>query len=114
MSDKRKIELKFRTEGESRAYVEGFLSAVNNFIRYLKEESSEQATETMLLISKALKSTIEPKRSHGEWLRKNNSNSWFECSVCKEVSDVVTIMREPTWKFCPNCGASMVKEGDPE
>lgn len=51
-------------------------------------------------------------RPHGEWLRKNNSNSWFECSVCKEVSDVVTIMREPTWKFCPNCGADMREVGE--
>lgn len=50
---------------------------------------------------------FEDERPHGEWLRKNNSNSWFECSVCKEVSDVVTVMREPTWKFCPNCGAEM-------
>lgn len=58
MSDKRKIELKFRTEGESRAYVEGYLSAVNDFIRWLKEEPVEQAMKTMLQISEALKSTV--------------------------------------------------------
>ena len=62
-------------------------------------------------INMVLEAVKEPKC--GEWVRKNNSNSWFECSVCKEVSDVVTIMREPTWQFCPNCGSdNRKKEGE--
>ena len=77
-----------------------------------KMNSGQWSDAVMFGMKKAI-SIIESmqERPHGEWLRKNNSNSWFECSVCKEVSDVVTIMREPTWKFCPNCGADM-REGD--
>lgn len=58
MSDKGKIELKLRPEGETKAYVEGFSSAVNKFIWWLKEEPVEQATKTMLQISGALKSAV--------------------------------------------------------
>lgn len=58
MSDKGKIELKFRTEGETRAYIEGYLSAVSKFIYWLRKEPFEQAIKTMLQISGALNSTV--------------------------------------------------------
>ena len=49
----------------------------------------------------------EPKQ--GEWIDDDiNSNEkyhFFKCSVCG--GDGV-----PRCNFCPNCGASMVKEGD--
>ena len=48
-------------------------------------------------------------RQHGEWIDDDiNSNEkyhFFKCSVCG--GDGV-----PRCNFCPNCGASMVKEGD--
>ena len=54
---------------------------------------------------RALKTAIEAleERPHGEWIYKDMKGQF--CSVCDKQS---------VWKFnfCPNCGASMRKEGN--
>ena len=58
-------------------------------------------------MNEAIEALKEPKQ--GEWIDDDiNSNEkyhFFKCSVCG--GDGV-----PRCNFCPNCGASMVKEGD--
>ena len=49
-------------------------------------------------------------RPHGEWKRplyRYGTNANYECSNCKDVF-------EYGYNFCPNCGADMREEGDPE
>ena len=40
---------------------------------------------------------------HGEWIRKDDTCTVFECSSCKKISDL-------RWDYCPNCGAKMRKK----
>lgn len=59
-------------------------------------------------------------RSHGKWLTTQNPNHspfdntsevTYVCSKCTYSSgDRIT----EYWNFCPNCGASMRKEGEAE
>jgi rubrerythrin len=50
------------------------------------------------------------KRPHGEWILDAVSPcsiSWFRCSYCGYKYEAYKHSN-----FCPNCGASMMKEGD--
>lgn len=52
------------------------------------------------------------KRPHGEWILDAVSPcsiAWFRCSYCGYKYEAYKQSN-----FCPNCGASMVKEGDSE
>lgn len=57
--------------------------------------------------------TVE--RPHGEWIeqRDNYGEPYYECSACKD--SFITLEGTPKenhYNFCPNCGASMQKEGE--
>ncbi len=45
----------------------------------------------------------------GRWLPDNNNYfaPYFVCSHCHSSYRVDTVMGNPTWKYCPNCGADM-------
>ena len=55
----------------------------------------------------------EPERPHGEWVEHRQFYSVgcfyseYECSNCHD-----DVWQKTEWQFCPNCGASMVKEGE--
>lgn len=59
--EEKAIDLKFRTEGETHAYIEGYLSAVNKFCYWLGKEPTDKAINTMLVISAALDASITKK-----------------------------------------------------
>lgn len=52
-------------------------------------------------------------RPRGQWLPDNRNyyEERFVCSVCKRSYEVDTCMGEPTWHFCPGCGADMREGG---
>lgn len=80
-----KIQLKFNSEAEREAYLNGYELAKKMF-----------------------------KRPQGEWIRHIDDlfpeESTEECSVCHEEQRITG----NDDNFCPNCGASMVKEGEAE
>lgn len=53
------------------------------------------------------------ERPHGEWIRKTDglphliTLEWFICSECG-------VQKSEATPFCPNCGASKMKEGEAE
>jgi len=53
-------------------------------------------------------------RPRGRWLPDNRNyyEERFVCSVCERSYEVDTCMGEPTWDFCPGCGADMRGEQD--
>ena len=114
MADGKKIELKFRTEGESKAYMEGYSSAVDKFCWWLKNYPVDEAINSMMLVADTLTHTFVMKdntkeRPHGKWIFKHNSADIW-CSNCDENFDEIP----QKFLFCPNCGADMRKEGDPK
>ena len=82
-------ELKRMGNMEAACYVQGFINSIN------KLPDAEQ-------------------RQHGEWIRHIDDlfpeESTEECSVCHEEQRITG----NDDNFCPNCGASMKREGDPE
>lgn len=65
------------------------------------------------------KVVFEEERPHGEWVEVKRYNRkgkrFLDCSVCHygEKGEIVCeVTKLPN--FCPNCGASMVKEGEAE
>lgn len=56
------------------------------------------------------------ERKKGRWLPDNRNyyEERFVCSVCRKSYEVDTCMGEPTWDFCPGCGADMREEGQNE
>lgn len=60
---------------------------------------------------------LRKKRPHGEWI--DLSDGWqegtFRCSSCQmEFVLLEGTPEDNEYNFCPNCGASMKKEGDEE
>jgi len=52
----------------------------------------------------------ELKQKVGRWIKRESGIVFFECSVCKDgYIDQPTCMGKPMFKYCPNCGASMVE-----
>ena len=52
----------------------------------------------------------EEPRPHGEWVCKGAVGNGTWCSVC----DTNIKLFPNKYSFCPNCGADMRKESDPE
>ena len=48
-------------------------------------------------------------RPRGMWLPDNRNyyEERFVCSVCRKSYEVDTCIGDPTWDFCPGCGADM-------
>lgn len=68
-------------------------------------------------INMVLEAVKEPK--HGEWINKDYGigNCWATCSECRESTNGEAQDHGFGYdysfpNFCPNCGASMRKEGD--
>lgn len=61
-----------------------------------------------------LKREIQPERKTGKWIDDGTYGDYhphhaWHCSECEEsVIEIDT----PWFKFCPNCGADMRKDGD--
>jgi len=53
---------------------------------------------------KALPS-VQSERKTGRWIRSDNKLVPYYCSSC-------TGRFNYEWKFCPNCGAKMMKDGE--
>lgn len=53
---------------------------------------------------------FEAKRPRGEWICKGSVGDGTWCSVC----DTNIKLFPNRYSFCPNCGASMRKEGEAE
>ena len=59
----------------------------------------------------ALISALKRKGEKGHWVFGNTQgHGWMKCSVCLVSQDGQT----GCWSYCPNCGASMIEEGDRE
>ena len=57
---------------------------------------------------------FEPRPS-GEWVKRFDGNEWFwYCTSCKEqwYEEDLYMGGNEFPNFCPNCGASMKKEGE--
>ena len=48
----------------------------------------------------------ESERPKGEWLRTWNIDE-FTCDKCRSLIKQPTLMGQPSYTFCPNCGAEM-------
>ncbi|MBO7211081.1 MAG: hypothetical protein J6V44_08815 [Methanobrevibacter sp.] len=57
---------------------------------------------------------FDDERPHGTWVSQiYETIDYYQCSVCKMLIRKDNILMALSWKYCPNCGASMVKkEGD--
>lgn len=45
-------------------------------------------------------------RPNGKWIESTESRFRpFMCSICGCIYDVDTVMGNPIWNFCPNCGS---------
>ena len=49
---------------------------------------------------------FEMKRPESEWLRTWNIDE-FTCAKCRSLIKQPTLMGQPSYTFCPNCGAKM-------
>lgn len=49
----------------------------------------------------------QPERKPGQWLPDKTNAYRFICSECKRSFEVDTVMMQPVWNFCPDCGANM-------
>lgn len=53
-----------------------------------------------------------PTRPKGQWICIDDYHiGKFKCSVCQTEGFPNTVMYEPIWNYCPNCGADM-REGE--
>ena len=65
---------------------------------------AEGFTEAHQVILKQPTIEAEPVR-HGEWLHLEHMK--YRCSACERACYVATIMNEPSFEYCPHCGAKM-------
>jgi NADH pyrophosphatase NudC (nudix superfamily) len=57
-------------------------------------------------IIEAIGADVQPVK-HGRWIGVDY-DTYFECSECKHMTDW------QLYKYCPYCGARMIKDGDKE
>lgn len=68
-----------------------------------QQEVCEFLVNYMEILEKQMQ---EPKTGH--WICIDDYHiGKFKCSVCQTEGFPNTAMYEPTWNYCPNCGAKM-------
>lgn len=77
-----------------------------------------EAMEAWKVYIMRLPSAVDPVK-HGKWIKDGEAYALYKCSACNEFcpeagyADCIPIERMyKTFKFCPNCGARMVKGGE--
>jgi len=61
--------------------------------------------------------SAQPERKTGRLIHESAYN-WYRCSVCKKVYSEALLqnfnecMYQPCFRYCPNCGADMRREGE--
>lgn len=77
---------------------------------YEENEHSKEAYTEVKAMLKSLPSA-QPKRKKGKWIGTEYDGFADGCPVYYEwkcsVCTCVVEDEEPTWNFCPNCGADM-------
>ena len=122
----------------NRAYDRGYITAMNAYARpkgdLISRQDAIDALEEQLdylqMLNKNENPTAEGKwygvnwarntiadlpykqneRPKGEWLRTWNIDE-FTCDKCRSLIKQPTLMGQPSYTFCPNCGAEMRKGG---
>lgn len=66
------------------------------------------------LVNSIKNGTLYEEKPHGEWIEVDTrfGQNICKCSSCNTLIDVPKSMNENLYSFCPNCGASMRKEGE--
>lgn len=74
--------------------------------KYLKDDD----VIAVWLIKKNIEQqkSVTPTRPKGQWICIDDYHiGKFKCSVCQTEGFPNTVMYEPIWNYCPNCGADM-------
>ena len=73
----------------------------------IEDNDMEIVGDNTIELGKAIANGIpHEERPQGEWIPCKDDN-FCKCSECKQI-----VMSEERSNFCPNCGASMRKEGE--
>ena len=75
---------------------------------WLSDKLDEKTREVLEVIDGKVEDmpSVTPMQRTGHWIECEDEVKCF-CSECKEISDYPT-------KFCPNCGAWMIKQQESE
>lgn len=84
------------------------------------EETIEKLKELLFMtgykeaLDLAIKA-IKNERPKGKWIAADLTfgRSFYSCTICDKTENVPTCMNKPTFKFCPNCGAELEVDNDP-
>ena len=91
----------FKTEYMTNGFVEAFVVASGEYFWGGVKTSEERNNLKVIPIE------AEPVR-HGEWLHLEHMK--YRCSACERACYVSMIMNEPSFEYCPHCGARMDKK----
>ena len=98
-------------DAETRIYAQGRLDNAPTVEAYTSEDIVKYVSATEDLVREKL------ERPKGEWIiihHKDILGSWgnwyeYKCSVCKKSISHINKSTDYATKFCPNCGAQMLK-----
>lgn len=92
-----------------RIHLNAYKEKLCNQQRWKEAEEYQRIIDRFMAFAAA-----QPERERGRWLPDNNNYfaPYFACSHCHSSYLVDTVMGDPTWNFCPNCGADMRGEKD--
>lgn len=78
---------------------------------YGNKNAYEAIEECIKAVEKA--PTVEARRA-GKWIRVTNGRGGYECDQCHSYSAAYQTGNDYLSRFCPNCGASMVRGEEDE